>query len=170
MATVLYWWRQQCNQISNGCLEIFKKIITLLTVTILFLFTFFSFILDATRTYLVPMTHFLRRRGKTVPRAESKEKQGVWDPMPELIITSPYVHSIQSQSHTFTMAYPMPESTLTPYARVDFIHQSGTLDLASELLQLLSLVWWLLLAIGIKFCIQEMARRKTGDVIKHIME
>ncbi len=47
---VLYWWRQQCRQISNECLEIFKKIITLLTVTILFLFTFFNLILDAPRT------------------------------------------------------------------------------------------------------------------------
>ncbi len=44
---VLYWWRQQCNQISNGCLEIFKRIITLPSVTILFLFTFFNLILDA---------------------------------------------------------------------------------------------------------------------------
>ncbi len=45
---VLYWWRKQCKQISNGCLEIFKKIITLLTVTVLFLFTFFNS--DAPRT------------------------------------------------------------------------------------------------------------------------
>jgi hypothetical protein len=43
MKTTLY-------QISNGCLEIFKKIITLLTVTVLFLFTFFNLILDAPRT------------------------------------------------------------------------------------------------------------------------
>jgi hypothetical protein len=28
--------------------------------------------------------------------AESKEKHGVWNPMPELTITSPYVHSITS--------------------------------------------------------------------------
>ncbi len=49
---VLYWWRQHCKQISNGCLEIFKKIITLLTVTVLFLFTFFNLILDAPRTIL----------------------------------------------------------------------------------------------------------------------
>jgi hypothetical protein len=34
----------------NGCLEIFKKIITLLIVTVLFLFTFFNLILDAPRT------------------------------------------------------------------------------------------------------------------------
>jgi hypothetical protein len=47
--------------------------------------------------------------------AESKEKHGVWDPMPELITTS------------------TPESTPTqPYARVDFIpRQAETLDLAS---------------------------------------
>ncbi len=48
---VLYWWRQQCTQISNWCLEIFKKIITLLTVTVLFLFTFFNLILDAPRSF-----------------------------------------------------------------------------------------------------------------------
>ncbi len=41
---------QQCNQISNECLEIFKTIITLLTLTVLFLFTFFNLILDAPRT------------------------------------------------------------------------------------------------------------------------
>jgi hypothetical protein len=56
------------------------------------------------------------------PEAESKEKHGVWDPMPELIITSPYVHS-RVFSNTFTMGIgqpyarvdlnPMPESTLT---------------------------------------------------------
>ena len=48
---VLYWWRQHCKQISNGHLEIFKKIITLLTVTVLFLFTFFNLILDAPRIF-----------------------------------------------------------------------------------------------------------------------
>ena len=48
---VLYWWRQHCKQISNGRLEIFKKIITLLTVTVLFLFTFLNLILDAPRTW-----------------------------------------------------------------------------------------------------------------------
>jgi len=46
-------------------------------------------------------------------------------------ITSPYVHS-KVDSKTFTMGIYMPESTLTlQYARVDFIPQSGTLDLAS---------------------------------------
>ncbi len=44
--------------------------------------------------------------------AESKEKHGVWDPMPELTITSPYVHS-RVDSNTFTIGNPMPESTLT---------------------------------------------------------
>ncbi len=43
-------------------------------------------------------------------------------------ITSPYVHS-RVDSSTLTMGNPMTESTLT---RVDFIPQSGTLDLASE--------------------------------------
>jgi hypothetical protein len=49
-------------------------------------------------------------RGK--PEAESIEKHGVWDPIPELTITSPYVHS-RVDSITFTMGNPMPESTLT---------------------------------------------------------
>ncbi len=48
---VLYWWRKYCKQISNGRFEIFKKIVTLLTVTVLFLFTFFNLILDAPRTW-----------------------------------------------------------------------------------------------------------------------
>jgi hypothetical protein len=56
------------------------------------------------------------------PEAESKEKHVVWDPMPELTITSPYVHS-RVDSNTFTMANSMPESTLSP--------QSGTLNFES---------------------------------------
>jgi hypothetical protein len=44
--------------------------------------------------------------------AESKEKHGVWDPIPELTITSRYVHA-RVDSNTFTMGNPMPESTLT---------------------------------------------------------
>jgi hypothetical protein len=44
--------------------------------------------------------------------AESKETHGVWDPMPELTITSPYVHS-SIDSNTFTKGNPMPASTLT---------------------------------------------------------
>ncbi len=57
------------------------------------------------------------------PEAESNEKHGVWDPMPELTLTSPYVHS-RVDSNTFTMALAplcqslylnlMPESTLFP--------------------------------------------------------
>jgi hypothetical protein len=60
--------------------------------------------------------------------AESKEKHGVWDPTPELTITSPYVH-FRVDSNTFTMDN-MPESTLT-HCRVYFTPQSDTLDLAS---------------------------------------
>jgi hypothetical protein len=44
--------------------------------------------------------------------AESKEKHGVWDPIPELTLTSSYVHS-RVDSNTFTVGNPMPESTLT---------------------------------------------------------
>jgi hypothetical protein len=43
--------------------------------------------------------------------AEYKEKLGVWDRMPELTITLPYVHS-RVDYNTFTMGIPMPESTL----------------------------------------------------------
>ncbi len=42
---------------------------------------------------------FLLIDGRT--EAESKEKRGVWDPMPELTINSSYVHSIVD-SNTFT--------------------------------------------------------------------
>jgi hypothetical protein len=45
--------------------------------------------------------------------SESKEKHGVWDPMPEFTLTSPYVDS-RVDSNTFTMGDPLPESTLSP--------------------------------------------------------
>jgi hypothetical protein len=57
--------------------------------------------------------------------ADSKEKPGVWDPMPELTITSPYAHPQSRLQHIYHRQ---------PYARVDFILQSGTLDLASVFL------------------------------------
>jgi hypothetical protein len=53
--------------------------------------------------------------------AESKEKHGVWDPVPELTVTSPY---IQVRVNVIVDLNPMPESTLSP--------QPGTLDLASD--------------------------------------
>ncbi len=59
--------------------------------------------------------------------AESKEKHGAWNPMPELTKTSPYVHS-RVDSNTFTMGNPIPESTLTLCQSRLFIPQSGTLD------------------------------------------
>jgi hypothetical protein len=62
-------------------------------------------------------------------RIQRKKKNGVWDPMPEL--TSPYVHSIVD-FNTFTMHMGNPMLKATPYARVDFIPQSGTLDLTSD--------------------------------------
>jgi hypothetical protein len=43
----------------------------------------------------------------TITEAESKEKHGVWDPMPELTLTSAYV-----DSKTMGMGNPMLESTL----------------------------------------------------------
>jgi hypothetical protein len=39
--------------------------------------------------------------------AEFKEKHGVWDPMPDLTLTSPYDDSVVD-SDTFTMGNPMP--------------------------------------------------------------
>jgi hypothetical protein len=48
-----------------------------------------------------------------MPEAESKEEHGVWDPVPELTITSPYVNS-RDNSNTFTTGNPMPESSLSP--------------------------------------------------------
>ncbi len=64
---VLYWWRQQCKQISNGCLEIFKQIITLLTVTVLFLFTFSIWLWMHLLRYLVRGSRYLLLQG--VPTA-----------------------------------------------------------------------------------------------------
>ncbi len=55
---------------------------------------------------------------QNAPEAEFKEKYGVWDPMPELTITSPYVDSrVTRLQHVYDGQ---------PYARVDFIPQSGT--------------------------------------------
>ncbi len=45
--------------------------------------------------------------------AESKEKNGAYDPMPELTVTSPYVDSRVDRLQHMTMGNPMPESTLT---------------------------------------------------------
>ncbi len=60
-----------------------------------------------TAVYSQPVDH-------VTTEADSKEKHGVWDSMPELTISSPYVHS-RVDSNTFTMGLgnPMPESTLT---------------------------------------------------------
>ncbi len=51
---------------------------------------------------------------KNAPNRGRIKKHGVWDPMPELTITSPYVVSrVDSNTCTCTMGNPMPESTLT---------------------------------------------------------
>ncbi len=55
--------------------------------------------------------------------AESKEKHGIWDPMPELTFDNLTLCSLQSRLQHIYHGQP--------YARVDFIPQSGTLDLAS---------------------------------------
>ncbi len=54
---VLYWWRQQCKQISDRFLEKFKRIITLITGTVLFFFAFFNLILDAPRSNSIQFQH-----------------------------------------------------------------------------------------------------------------
>ncbi len=56
---------------------------------------------------------FESKRQNADSEAEFKGKHGVWDPMPELIITSPNVVDAKVDSDTFTMGNPMPESTLT---------------------------------------------------------
>jgi hypothetical protein len=48
-----------------------------------------------------------------VPEAGSKGKHGVWDPIPELTKTSPYVPS-REDFNTFIMGNHMPKSTLSP--------------------------------------------------------
>jgi hypothetical protein len=66
------------------------------------------------------------------PEAESKEKHGVWDPMPELL--EPHLMCTPESAPTHL---PWPRGQ--PYARVDFIPQSGTLDLASVIVKNLKL-------------------------------
>ncbi len=58
------------------------------------------------------------------PETVFKEKHGVWDPMPELTITSPYV-----DSNISTMGIGQP------FVRVDFIPQSGAKNLAYGILE-----------------------------------
>jgi hypothetical protein len=65
--------------------------------------------------------------GSYQAEAESKEKHVVRDPMPELTITTPYVHSRVADTNTLTMGNSMPDSTLTLCQSP----QSETLDLAS---------------------------------------
>ncbi len=66
---------------------------------------------------------------------ECKEKHGVWDPMPELTITSCTLCPLQSRLQvTFTMGTkgsPMPDSTLT-LCQSRRYPQSRTLDVALE--------------------------------------
>ncbi len=50
-------------------------------------------------------------------RPNPKKNMVYGTPMPELTITSPYVHS-RVDSNTFTMANPMPESTFSPSQRL----------------------------------------------------
>ncbi len=49
----------------------------------------------------------------------NKKKHDVWDPMPELNVISPYVHSRVDSQHI---------SHGQLFARVDFVPHSGTLD------------------------------------------
>jgi hypothetical protein len=63
---------------------------------------------------------FLIRRASS-PEAESKEKHGFWDPMPELTINSHYVYIqrrlkqiYHGQPYARVDLNPMPESTLSP--------------------------------------------------------
>ncbi len=65
--------------------------------------------IDPRYKLLFPLCYYLWSK----VRGESKEKHSVCDPMPELIITSSYVHS-RADSNTFTMGNPLPGSTLSP--------------------------------------------------------
>ncbi len=55
-------------------------------------------------------------------RPNPKKKHGVWDPMPELTITSPYVHS-RVDSNTFSMGKPMPDFRFGLCYKVELIEQ-----------------------------------------------
>jgi hypothetical protein len=57
-----------------------------------------------------PLLSSLTERMQKYPDAKSKENHGVLDPMAELTITSPYVHSTPTH---LPMGSSMPESTLT---------------------------------------------------------
>jgi hypothetical protein len=65
-----------------------------------------------------------------ISEAESKEKHGVWDPMPELTITSPYVHS-RVDSNTFTMGNPA-RVDINPMPESLYLSQSETLGSAVD--------------------------------------
>ncbi len=57
---------------------------------------------------------------------------GPYARVPELTITSPYVHSIESTPKHLPLA-TLCQSRPYPCARVDFIPQSGSSDLASAI-------------------------------------
>ncbi len=60
------------------------------------------------------MRHNGRKEYSFVTQKPNPKKNMVYgDPMPELTITSPYVHS-KVDFNTFTMGNPMPESTISP--------------------------------------------------------
>jgi hypothetical protein len=61
--------------ISVGCLEIFKKIITLLTVTIFLLFAFFNLILVAPRTSLFSVINFRRYAKINIQKGKKRKER-----------------------------------------------------------------------------------------------
>jgi hypothetical protein len=86
----------------------------------------------------IKLGYFLHKKEMTVTscvyRYRIQERHGVWNPLPELNIISPYVHSTQSRlqiQHIYQSGNPLCQSR-PPYARVGFITQSGTLDLALD--------------------------------------
>ncbi len=67
-----------------------------------------------------------------MPEAESKEKHGLWGPMPELSITSPYfVSKVNSNTCTVPWETLCQSGPYPPNARVNFVHQSWGLR-----------IWW----------------------------
>ncbi len=89
---VLYWWRrQQCKQISDGCLEKFKRIFTLITVTVLFFFAFLNLILEAPCSNSILFQHIgLHVRGERQHRAWTGQERYFFFPwwwIPEGFVT-----------------------------------------------------------------------------------
>ncbi len=74
-------------------------------------------------TYCIALCYIYSTVQLGTEAEKSKEKHGVWYPMPKLTITSPYVHfrvdsnTLTGQPYAKVALNPMPESTLSPSCR-----------------------------------------------------